>query len=292
MEELLVVKSNRLIEASYRLSLYEQQLILFAIVQARETQTGLSFQKPVVIKVQDFMKAYDMTDTSGNVYRYLKEAIHTLFKRSVTIYHDLENTDKPAVTEMRWITKRIYSDSEGYLSFNFSPDVIPYITRLETEFTSYDLKQVGNFTSVHAVRLFELLKQVQAIGKREIKLDALRKMLQLEDSYPVYSMLILRVIDPAVEQINTHTDFKVEYKPIKQSRKIIALAFTIKSKNKASKPRQTHMRLNTPQHTTGSHTEPQQPPQANTTHIPATDEVAKKHLAEMQQALIKKITLQ
>lgn len=37
----LVVKSNRLIEASYRLTLNEQRIILYAICRCREEQTGL-----------------------------------------------------------------------------------------------------------------------------------------------------------------------------------------------------------------------------------------------------------
>ncbi|MQT50325.1 RepB family plasmid replication initiator protein, partial [Pseudomonas helleri] len=38
----VVVKSNRLVEASYRLNLVEQQIILFAISRSRDEQLGLS----------------------------------------------------------------------------------------------------------------------------------------------------------------------------------------------------------------------------------------------------------
>jgi plasmid replication initiation protein len=250
MDDLIVTKSNRLIEASYRLSMYEQQIILLAIVQARES--GLDpwqlSQKPVVIRVQDFMKAYNITDTSGNVYRYLRDAIKTLFDRSVTVYHNLEDTQNPAVTEMRWIWKRTYSDDLGYLSFTLAPDVIPYITRLEKEFTSYDLKQIGNFTNSYAVRLFELLKQYQTVGKREIKLETLRTILQLEDKYSAYGELMRNVVLPSIKQINQHTDFKVDFESYKLGRKVISLKFIIKTKKiKEPKARQVSMRLKTEQ---------------------------------------------
>lgn len=42
----LVVKSNRLIEASYRLSLNEQRIILYAICRCREEQKGLFPDSP------------------------------------------------------------------------------------------------------------------------------------------------------------------------------------------------------------------------------------------------------
>ena len=38
----LIVKDNRLIEASYRLDLAEQRLVLLAIVRARETGVALA----------------------------------------------------------------------------------------------------------------------------------------------------------------------------------------------------------------------------------------------------------
>jgi plasmid replication initiation protein len=248
----LIVKSNRLIEASYRLTMYEQQLVLYSIVQARESGIGDAWtlhNTPIVIKVQEFMKAFNITDNSGNVYRYLRDSIKTLFERSVTFYHHVEDS-APATTELRWIWKRTYSDDCGFLSVNFTEDVIKYFTRLEVEFTSYDLKQVGNFTSVYAVRIFELLKQYQKTGKRELTLETLRKTLQLEDAYPLYSALMKWVINPAIEQINKHSDYQVQVKPIKESRKVVALLFTFKSKETTpKKPRQSAMRLSTKQET-------------------------------------------
>ena len=45
----MVTKSNRLVEASYRLTLVEQQLVLYAICRSREEQRGLSANEPVTI---------------------------------------------------------------------------------------------------------------------------------------------------------------------------------------------------------------------------------------------------
>jgi len=278
MDDLIVSKSNRLIEASYRLSMYEQQIILLAIVQARES--GLDpwqlSQKPVVIRVQDFMKAYNITDTSGNVYRCLRDAIKTLFDRSVTVYHNLEDTQNPAVSEMRWIWKRTYSDDLGYLSFTLAPDVIPYITRLEKEFTSYDLKQIGNFTNSYAVRLFELLKQYQTVGKREIKLETLRTLLQLQDKYSAYGELMRKVVLPCIKQINEHTDLNLEFEPYKHGRKVISLKFKIKTKKiKEPKARQASMRLKTEQ-------TPEVKKQVETLNVNLTPEILRQRSEELK----------
>jgi len=66
----LVVQSNRLVEASYRLTLVEQQMILFAICRSREEQLGLSADTLVTIAAKDFSAMFG-TDAS-TVYRDLK----------------------------------------------------------------------------------------------------------------------------------------------------------------------------------------------------------------------------
>jgi len=70
----LVVKSNRLVEASYRMTLVEQQIILFAICRAREEQRGLSPEDPVTIAAKDFARMFGTEE--GSVYGQLKSAMN------------------------------------------------------------------------------------------------------------------------------------------------------------------------------------------------------------------------
>lgn len=239
-----VVKSNRLIEASYRLTLREQQIILYAIMQARETQTGLTWQKPCEINVIEFAKAFQITHSE--VYNEAKQAIKTLFDRSVTTYSEMNGHE--VVTHTRWISQRVYSDNNGHLSLTFAPEVVQYITRLETEFTRYELTQIGQLTSVYAVRLYELMKQYQTAKKREITIEWLKTHLQIQNEYEQFDNFKRRVIDMSIKQINQHTDLSVKATMVKKGRKAHAFEFTIKAKNtQPAKPRQTAMRFKTAQ---------------------------------------------
>ena len=83
----LVVKSNRLVEASYRLSMIEQQVVLYAICRAREEEKWLFADLPLTVRAQDFAKQFGIDGT--NVYRQLKEAMDTLFNRHVVL-HDTD----------------------------------------------------------------------------------------------------------------------------------------------------------------------------------------------------------
>ncbi len=233
----LVVKSNRLVEASYRLGLNEQRLILYAICRCREEQKGLFPDLPVTITADTFVKQFPSVDKS-NVYGQLKEAMNALYSRSVTIHDTDPATKKARVRETRWISEKAYIDGAGHVQIVFTPEVIKYIMRLEVEFTSYQLEKVGHMTSAHAIRIYELLAQNKDIGTRMLNLAWLRDALQIEaGEYKLTANFINRIIEPSVDQINKHSDLTVSYKPVKTGRAITDFVFKIKSKD--AKPKTT-----------------------------------------------------
>ena len=231
----LVVKSNRLIEASYRLGMNEQRIILYAICRCREEQKGLFPDLPVTITAEAFVKQFPSVDKS-NVYGQLKEAMNSLYNRSVMIHDTDPATMKARVRETRWISEKAYIDGAGHVQIVFTPEVIKYMTRLETEFTSYQLEKVGNMTSAYAVRMYELLAQHRDIGSRTLNMAWLRETLQIApDEYKLTTNFIRKVIEVAVEQINKHSDLTVTYKSMKTSRAITDFAFKIKNKDRKPK---------------------------------------------------------
>jgi plasmid replication initiation protein len=231
----LVVKSHRLIEASYRLTLNEQRIILYAICRSREEQKGLFPDAPVVITAETFAAQFPSVE-AGSVYGQLKEAMDALYDRSVTLYETDEDTGLPQVSKTRWISKASYIDGAGRIKIVFTAEVIKYITRLEKEFTSYQLEKVGNMTSAYAIRIYELLAQYKQIGSRLLNLKELRDLLQIgPDEYKLTADFMKRVLDIAVEQINKHSDLSVKYESKKTGRAITDFAFKIKEKDNKSK---------------------------------------------------------
>ena len=231
----LVVKSNKMIEASYRLNLVEQQIILFALCRSREEQKGFSSDTPITIKATDFADQFGTNIKL--VYTQLKEAIETLYDRSVTI-HDIEPiTGKERVTETRWISDKSYIDGSGQIQLTFAAKIIPFITRLgeDGKFTSYRLEKIGGMSSTHAVRLYEFLVQYLSIGEREIEILWLKETLQLKGQYKSIKDLKKYVIDLSVTQINKYSDINVSYTQRKKGVSITHFIFKIESKVDNSK---------------------------------------------------------
>lgn len=227
----LVVKSNRLVEASYRLGLNEQRIILYAICRCREEQKGLFPNEPVVITAEAFARQFPSTDKT-NVYHQLKEAMDALYERSVTV-HDIDPASGHLrVKKTRWISEAAYVDGAGNVQVIFAPEVIKYVTRLESEFMSYQLEKVGSMTSAYAIRIYEMLAQHREIGARTLNMVWLRDKLDIgPDEYRLTSNFIRKVIDVAVDQINKHSDLKVKCDPVKTGRAITDFAFKIKDKD-------------------------------------------------------------
>jgi plasmid replication initiation protein len=224
----LVVRSNRLVEASYRLTLVEQQLVLYAICRSREEQRGLSANEPVRLDAKAFAVQFGLSQ--AHVYSKLKEAADALYERRILI-HDIDpKTQKARRTKARWVSDVSYIDGAGAVEIIFGPRVIPHITRLEKEFTSFRLERIGHMTSVHAVRLYELLIQYLNAGKREMEVSWLKERLGLVGEYRAIKDFKKRVIDVAVEQINQHSDILVSQAQRKTGRVVTHLIFDIRSK--------------------------------------------------------------
>ncbi len=228
----LVVKDNVLINAAYRLDLTEQRLILMSTVRAREEGEGITADKPLKVLAEDYATQFKVTRQAA--YMALKEAITGLFERQFT-YEQLTKRGNVEVVKSRWVSQVSYIEQEGAVSIVFSPAVVPLITRLEKQFTRYDLEQVSSLTSTYAVRLYELLIAWRSVGKTpKIALDDFRQKLGVgKNEYIRMHHFKSKVLDASIKQINEHTDITAEYEQHKKGRKIVGFSFNFKFKNVA-----------------------------------------------------------
>ena len=228
----LVVKDNSLINASYSLGLVEQRIMLLAIVEARETGQGIDTDTFLEVHAQHYADRFDID--INNAYSMLSEATQALFNRQVTYTVHDEKRNKPEKRVVRWVSGISYVEGAGVVKLRVAPEVVPLITRLEKNFTSYELEQVKNLNT-YATRLYEILVSWRSIGKVTVTLEELRNNLGLIDEYSRLEAFKRRVLDSAISQINEHTDINVEYEQHKQGRVITGFTFKFKIKKNKEK---------------------------------------------------------
>lgn len=228
----LVVKDNSLINASYTLSLVEQRLILLAIIEARETSKGIDTETFLEIHAQHYADRFHID--VKNTYAMLSDAVMSLFNRQVTYMTIDEKRNKPEKRVVRWVSGISYVEGAGIVKLRFAPEIVPLITRLEQNFTSYELMQVTNL-NLYATRLYELLVSWRSTGKTPIiEINDFRSQLGLLDQeYKLMHNFKNRVLEPAIKQINEHTDITVSYEQHKTGRSITGFSFKFKSKPQA-----------------------------------------------------------
>ena len=232
----LVVKDNALIQASYTLDLAEQRLILLAIIEARNSGQGITHDSLLKIHASSYAEQFGVNDKTA--YTVVKDASKGLFDRYVT-YHDKNpKNGKDRSFHCRWVDKIGVEPDSGIVYMRFTSDVVPLITRLESHFTSYEIEKVANLSSSYAIRLYELIIQWRDNGvTQRYKIDDLRQKLGVKpDQYKKMSNFKMRVLDLAIDQINTHTDITVKAEQHKTGRTITAMSFTFKPK---TAPKQT-----------------------------------------------------
>jgi plasmid replication initiation protein len=238
MKNGLVVKDNALINASYNLETAEQRLMLLAIMNARETGQGITADSKLEIHASDYAKHFNVSTDAA--YKALKDAVNNLFNRQFSYVAEYKKTGKTGIVRSRWVSRVFYVDSLAILEITFAPDVVPLITRLEEHFTSYQLKQVSQLTSKYAIRLYEFLIAWREVGKTpQIELAEFRHKIGVEDNeYTAMNNFKSRVLEPAIKQINEHTDIIVTYEQHKKGRTITGFSFKFKQKQqpKIEKP--------------------------------------------------------
>lgn len=218
----IVTQSNRLIEAAHTLTLNEKRLLALA-TSMLDGRKPLPKDGILLIRADMFAEAFG-TDPK-NTYAFLKDAADRLYERDVRNYKGGK-----MVKRMRWVYLCDYKEGRGCVELGFSPTVVPHLTMLNKEFTSYRLQQIGDLSTFYAIRLYELMAQFLKLKERECTLEQLRTMLDLGGKYTNVKDLRKRVLDPGIQEVNLHTDLTVTVEPRRKGRSIIGFTFTIRPK--------------------------------------------------------------
>lgn len=235
-----IIKSNNLIEGSYRLSAMEQKIIYYGAtmlnkeilmndITISEVQNAIKRREFPILRINacDFQKAFGMK--TGSIYSLLDEASKKLYERDL-IYKDSDG----AIVHKRWVITSRYDEKNARIDLEFHPDLLYDLLIFTKNFTIFKLKDAKSIKSGHAYRFYELLKQYEKLGVRTISVEELKFKLGISDEeYPSYGNFNQSVISPSIKNINKYTDLEITKEEIKDKKKVIKIRFYIKKKDKS-----------------------------------------------------------
>lgn len=214
-----VSQSNKLIEASHTLSLNEKRLVLCA-ASMLDSRKPLPKNGFITVTADSFASIFGVE--TRHAYEALNDASARLFNRDI---RRMKNGH--VVESMRWVYHVKYREGQGCVELGFSPTIIPHLTMLHAEFTSYQLRQIGHLSSFYSIRFYELMSQFLKAGQRECTLLQLREMFDTGEKYKNVKDFRKWLLDPALKEVNAHTDLRVTSEPKRAGRKITGFSFTI-----------------------------------------------------------------
>lgn len=217
----IVVKANKIIEASYKLTIQEQRIILY---MASEIHSDDEEFKPVRLDIKDFA---DFLSVKNPNHTYMQQVTKDLLSKGITI------KEPGKVLQVNWLSSAVYFLKEAVIELTFDPHLKPYLLKLKDRFTQYQLKNVIRLKHIYSIRFYELLKQYESIGHRAFDLDSLKKILDVAgDEYKLYGHFKAKILNPVKKEFELkyslgELDFMFSYKENKKGRKIIGLSFEI-----------------------------------------------------------------
>ena len=217
MENNLVVQSNELVLAAYTMTTKEKQLLLTCIsrIDSRPDAPNITKQTKFTVTVEEVAKIFYNDSTKKNAFRDLEQASNRLFDREVLIALEDNKT-----LRTRFVSGVLYDPNGEQITITFAEDVLPYLTQLKANFTKYRLMEVTELSSIHSIRLYELI--VCWVGQyqytKAMNLDDFRYVMGIKGKYKQFGQLRERVIDTAIDEVNESTNYKVTVEYHKKSR--------------------------------------------------------------------------
>ena len=179
------------------------------------------------INIDDFKSELDIKSKDSN-------SIEKIFSGllSYKVEYNFLKKDKNKVWGIFHLLSEIEVDTaKNRIRFNF-PKKLKEILLNPDMYTELDLYVIKGLKSKYSIVLYELLKDFKKEGKDPIlEMARLRTLLGIEESkYSMMSMLRLRVLDKAKDEINKKTDLKIDYELIRSGKKFEKIKYTVHEK--------------------------------------------------------------
>jgi plasmid replication initiation protein len=217
----LVVQSNSLVEAKYRLSVEEQKIIKILISQIQREDEDF---KAYEFHIRELAKMLGMEHKDP--YRVLEKITERLMSRVLKFSSSETNT----ILQVSWLSSTIYKKGEGTVILRFDPNLKPLLLQLQSYFTKYELGQVLQFKGQYTIRFFEFRKSFLGKNKKvvEFPLNRLREAFGLgKNEYQDFDNFRRRVIEPARIELLEKTGQSFVWEAIRQGRggKVVGMRF-------------------------------------------------------------------
>ena len=144
-----------------------------------------------------------------------------------------------------------WTDYHDEVLIRFSPEIMPYLINLKTNFTQHALSEISELNSKYAIVLYRWLsmnynqyehysvkggrreEQIENYRNPEMSIRDLREMTDTIDEYQDFRNFDKWILKNPLDEITEHTSLQVTYEKVKKGRSIYSIVFHITKKQVA-----------------------------------------------------------
>ena len=180
-----------------------QELRFFSIYLAKINSNDIN-TRLVRFSLQDFKEIMEYPKI--DIPR-LKETAKNIRKKFVSI--PLESGGFAEITLFDTFIVDKDKDGKWFVEIGASNTALPFMFNFKDRYFKYELWNALRLTAPSHVRIYELLKQYEKIGKREIRVDDLQEM--VGTSYSRWERFKKNVLDSSQQALKETTDIAFTY---------------------------------------------------------------------------------
>jgi hypothetical protein len=223
----IIKKDNRLIEANYKITTNQWRVIISLLGKIRTDDQDF---EDYTVNLAELAELFGATK-SRSFYAEVQQATRDLMDTTIDI----------SIGKRRRYTHFVsfveYIEGEASILIRFDKALKPYLLNLKNNFTTYELAAVVNFKTSYGIRFYEFLKMRQNMGKGgqffiQYSLLELKEKLGISpDEYRYTKDLRVRVIEPALKEIDEYSDLQIiQTDYLKKGRAIYAIKIVAEPK--------------------------------------------------------------
>lgn len=236
--EQMTAQDNKLIRSVARMNTSSLKAFELAVAELRQTDEA---QTTTVIDKDKLASQLGIADGKHRE-RDIRSALQELAQNATFRMFSDEDSGRNVIIKpiekIEWAT----GSENQQIEITFSQSVMPYIVNLKRNFTQYSLATIARLESRFSVVLYKMFclyyRQYEYYrGDKADRMHFKEPVVSTEDLKRVtdtttkyrgnFTAFERAVLEKAVKEINTKTEFDISYRKIKKGRNIVAVKFTI-----------------------------------------------------------------
>jgi plasmid replication initiation protein len=226
-DKLTVTQANKLVKASYTMTLEEKRIVLLMMSLVRKDDKDFHTYRIPITEVRDFLGL----ENDKDLYGRLKNVAQTLRSRTFLI-----EKESGGFLAIGWVSSAEYKPKgedgldAACLELCFDPKLKPYLLALIDQFSTYSLRNVVSLGGFNHIRIYELLNSYRKIGVFRSSLDELKKILNLKGKYALYADFRRYVLMASQRELEDKTDLAFDFEDnASRGRKVSEIVFRIRN---------------------------------------------------------------